>query len=250
MIPLKDVNPTRTAPVVTVLLIAACVAVYFFLEPVGKAAVFRHSTGASVQQADADFSYHYAAIPCELTRDRPLTTGDLEAGCERTPEGAPLFPKKNVWLAVLYSMFLHGSLLHIAGNMLFLWIFGNNVEDRMGHVRYLLFYLVAGAVATAAYVAVNFTSTEPLLGASGAIAGVMGAYLVFFPRARVRTLILLPPIILWPRIPAWVMLTLWLVSQFFLSPGSGVAWVAHVGGFAFGLLVGWVLSPRTRVRSA
>jgi membrane associated rhomboid family serine protease len=147
-------------------------------------------------------------------------------------------------------MFLHGSLLHIGGNMLFLWIFGNNVEDRFGHIPYLIFYLVAGVVATAVYVLFNPDSTAPLLGASGAIAGVMGAYLVLFPRAPIRTLILIPPIILWPRLPAWALLLFWFGSQFFISPGSGVAWVAHVGGFIFGALVGWAFRGREVTRVA
>jgi membrane associated rhomboid family serine protease len=245
VIPIKDTNPTVRRPVVTMFLIGVCVVVYFFVEPIGKVAFVRQSTSLSVQQADTDFTYEHAAIPCELIRDRPLTTGDLQSGCQRTRSGTPLFPHKNVWLAVLYSMFLHASLLHIAGNMLFLWVFGNNVEDRMGHIPYLIFYVAAGVVATGAFVLSSRYSTTPLLGASGAIAGVMGAYLVNFPRAPVRTLILIPPIILWPRLPAWLLLLFWLGSQFLISPNSGVAWVAHVAGFAFGAAVGWAWRSRT-----
>jgi membrane associated rhomboid family serine protease len=244
VIPLRDLNPTRRRPVVTVLLIGVCIGVYFFIEPAGRNAVM-HQTGAtSSQQADTEFTYEYAAIPCEVVHDRPLTASEVTNGCQRHAAGTPVFPHKNVWLAVLFSMFLHASLLHIGGNMLFLWIFGNNIEDRFGPVAYLIFYLVAGLFATGAYVLVNADSTVPLLGASGAIAGVMGAYLVFFPRAPIRTLILIPPIILWPRVPAWALLVVWFVSQFFLSPGSGVAWVAHVAGFAFGALVGMVVGSR------
>ncbi len=173
--------------------------------------------------------------------DRPLTADEVVGDCQAHPTGPPIYPHKNVWLAILFSMFLHASLLHIGGNMLFLWIFGNNVEDRLGHVGYLVFYLVAGVIATGAYILVNADSTVPLLGASGAIAAVMGAYLVSFPRARIRTLILVPPIILWPRLRAWVVLAFWFVSQFFLSPGSGVAWVAHVAGFTFGVLLAGAL---------
>jgi membrane associated rhomboid family serine protease len=243
VIPLRDVNPTRRRPVVTVVLIGVCIAVYFFVEPVGRLAVLHQTSATSSQQADAEFTYRYAAIPCELVHDRPLTTSEVTNGCQSNPSGAPVFPHKNVWLAVLFSMFLHASLLHIGGNMLFLWVFGNNVEDRFGHAAYLVFYLVAGVLATGAYVLFNASTTAPLLGASGAIAAVMGVYLVFFPRAPIRTLILFPPIVLWPRIPAWVLLVLWFISQFFLSPGSGVAWVAHVAGFAFGALVGLVVGP-------
>jgi membrane associated rhomboid family serine protease len=240
VIPLRDEKPTSTRPVITLLLIAVCVVVYFFVEPIGQVSLVGHSTSATAQQAANEFSYHYAAIPCELVRGRPVTPNDLQDGCRRQPEGVPLFPGKAIWLAVVISMFLHASLLHIGGNMLFLWIFGNNVEDKLGHVKYLLFYLLAGVVATAAYVASNALSTEPLLGASGAIAGVMGVYLVYFPRAPIRTLILIPPLILWPRVPAWLLLILWFVSQFFVSPGSAVAWTAHVGGFLFGAGIGWL----------
>ena len=243
MIPLRDRNPTARPAIVTLLLIAVCAAVYFLIEPAGRVATLHQTTAGSQQQADAEFTYQYAAIPCEVVHDKPLTDRELTNGCQSHPTGTPVFPHKNVWLALVVSMFLHASLLHIGGNMLFLWIFGNNVEDRMGHVGYLVFYLVAGLLATGAYIVVNSTSTVPVLGASGAIAAVMGAYLVFFPRAPVRTLILFPPIILWPRVPAWALLLVWFVSQFFLSPGSGVAWVAHVTGFAIGALTAWVIGP-------
>ena len=241
MIPLRDLNPTTRVPVVTLLLIAVCVVIYFFVEPVGRLATLHEQSATSSQQADTEFTYQYAAIPCEVVHDRPLTADEVVGDCQAHPTGPPIYPHKNVWLAVLFSMFLHASLLHIGGNMLFLWIFGNNVEDRLGHVGYLVFYLVAGVIATGAYILVNADSTVPLLGASGAIAAVMGAYLVSFPRARIRTLILVPPIILWPRLRAWVVLAFWFVSQFFLSPGSGVAWVAHVAGFTFGVLLAGAL---------
>ena len=134
-------------------------------------------------------------------------------------------------------MFLHGDLLHLGGNLLFLWVFGNNIEDRLGPLRYVAFYLAAGVVATVAHIAVQVDSTVPIIGASGAIAGVMGAYLMWFPWARVRTLFFIGFIPLWPRIPAFVPLVVWLVSQFFIGPDEGIAWVAHVGGFAFGIAV-------------
>ena len=158
------------------------------------------------------------------------------------PASREAFPRKNVFLAVLYSMFLHANLLHIAGNMLFLWIFGNNIEDRMGWIGYPIFYLVSGVVAAATQFAVGPNSTVPVVGASGAIAGVMGAYLVLFPRVRIRALIFIIP----ADVPAYVLLTFWFVLQFFTSPSSGVAWVAHVGGFVFGAIVAFVLRNRLR----
>ncbi len=142
-------------------------------------------------------------------------------------------------------MFLHGSLLHIAGNMLFLWIFGNNIEDRMGIGGYIGFYLLAGLVASAAHILVQPDSTVPVVGASGAIAGVMGAYLVLFPNVKIRSLIIVF-IILFRDISAKWLLGIWFVTQFFTSPNAGVAWVAHVGGFAFGALVALMLRDRLR----
>jgi membrane associated rhomboid family serine protease len=238
MIPLKDENPTVHRPIVTLLIIAVCACVYFFIQPIGQATLFRHTQSSAAQQADQQFTFSHAAIPCELTQDRPLGTNDIAANTCSAQPGNEIFPHKNVYLAVLYSMFLHGSLLHIGGNMLFLWIFGNNVEDRFGHIGYAAFYLVAGLAATAFYVLLQPHSVIPIIGASGAIAGVMGAYLVLFPRVSINSLILIPPIVLFRKIPAMWLLLFWLASQFLLSPGSGVAWTAHVGGFIFGAIVG------------
>jgi membrane associated rhomboid family serine protease len=157
-----------------------------------------------------------------------------------------VFPHKHVFLAVLSSMFLHGGLLHLGGNMLFLWVFGNNVEDRLGRVRYALFYVVAGVVATFTHVFLQPTSTIPVIGASGAIAGVMGAYLVWFPNARVLSLLFF----IIARIRAKWWLLIWFVSQFFVNPNEGVAWAAHVGGFVFGALVALVLRQRRQLASS
>ncbi len=147
-------------------------------------------------------------------------------------------------------MFLHGSLLHLGGNMLFLWVFGNNIEDEAGAFKYVVFYLIAGLVATATFVALDPTSTTPLIGASGAIAGVMGAYLVLYPNAPIVTVfIFIIPFI--RQISAKWLLGFWFISQFLLSQ-PGVAWTAHVGGFVFGVLVGlvWRASGRERAAAA
>jgi membrane associated rhomboid family serine protease len=149
-------------------------------------------------------------------------------------------PDKNVWLSAITSMFLHGSLLHIGGNMLFLWVFGNNVEDVFGKVGYALFYVAGGIAATLTHVALNLDSTVPVVGASGAIAAVMGAYLVLFPHAKVRTAIFFLLILVVNIRALWV-LGFWFVMQFFTSPEEGVAWAAHVGGFVFGVLVALVV---------
>jgi membrane associated rhomboid family serine protease len=246
VIPLKDDNPTSRVPWVTILLVAANVVIFVFVQR-------PYDRGLN----QARFSYEFAAIPCEVVSGRPLTgeevsetlhEGDSEA-CQSDGGGEaddPVFPDKQVYLSVLYSMFLHGSWLHIGGNMLFLWVFGNNIEDRMGPVPYLLFYLLAGLAAAAAHVAVQPNSTVPVVGASGAVAGVMGAYLVLFPNVPIRSLFFFLFIVMFRDIPAKWLLGFWFVSQFFINPAEGVAWVAHVGGFAFGALVAVVLRDRLR----
>lgn len=240
VIPLRDENPTTRFPIVTIALLVANIAIFFVVQ---------------ARQGDLEerrFLYEYAAIPCELIHGEPLSDR-LAVECDpgRAPPGVsatdlsarPLFPDKNVWLAALYSMFLHGGLLHLGGNMLFLWIFGNNIEDRLGPLLFAAFYLLAGFGATAAHVLSDSGSIVPVIGASGAIAGVMGAYLVWFPRARVLSLVPIFFIFTLVALPAVVVLVLWFLLQFLTSPDEGVAWVAHVGGFAFGAAVAWLLRP-------
>ncbi len=246
MIPLKDYNPTRHFPYVTVILIAINVGVFLFIQ----------RPFSSDEIRDARFSYQYAAIPCEVVEGRPLTdveidrtlrAGQDEACLRDADPGASreVFPEKSVWLAVVYSMFLHGGLLHIGGNMLYLWIFGNNIEDRMGSLPYLAFYLAAGVAAAAAHIFVQPSSTIPVVGASGAVAGVMGAYLVLFPNVPIRTLLIVLLVFI-RDFPAKWLLGFWFVLQFFTGEGSGVAWVAHVGGFVFGALIAFLFRERLR----
>jgi membrane associated rhomboid family serine protease len=243
VIPLKDYNPTRRFAVVTLLLIAVNVGVYVFVQ---------RPFDANTNQARLTFEV--AAIPCEVTQGRPLSNEEVfetvqnndDTACEHTAQADAVFPHKSVWLAVLYSMFLHGSWLHIGGNMLFLWIFGNNIEDRMGVVPYLGFYLMAGLVAAAAHILVQPNSTVPVVGASGAIAGVMGAYVVLFPNVKIRSLIIITIIPLFRDISAKWWLGFWFITQFFTNPAEGVAWVAHVGGFLLGALVALLLRDRLR----
>jgi len=254
MIPLHDDNPARQRAWMTLAIIIACCAVYFLVQPVGRQMVGRTTdAGTSSSCADLKFNLDHAAIPYEVTHARSFTTGSraqylTQVGCRRTAQ-TPL-PTKNVWESVVVSIFLHGGLLHLGGNMLFLWIFGNNIEDRLGRARYLVFYLGAGVVATAVQVVLSPSSTAPVIGASGAIAGVMGAYLVLFPRVRIKSLIILVVIPLIFSLRAFWWLGIWFVSQFFVSPSSGVAWGAHVGGFVFGLLVGAVLRSGPASRAA
>ncbi len=239
MFPWKDDNPTTRMPVVTLLLIAVNVIVYFLVQPIEVS-------------AGTDFIFETAAIPEEIVSGEPLSEAEFcavvqpeqisalgmpNALCDAPSVTTAAFPEKNVWLASVYSMFLHGGLLHLGGNMLFLWVFGNNIEDHFGPIRYLIFYLIAGIVATVAHVAGDLDSIIPVVGASGAVAGVMGAYAVWFPWARIRTLVIIIP----ANIKAWIVLLFWFASQFFISPSDGVAWLAHVGGFVFGLVIGAIV---------
>jgi membrane associated rhomboid family serine protease len=232
VIPLQDDNPTRTFPLVTVLLIVANVLVFLYEVSLGS------HTDTFIQSC--------AFIPAELVSGRDIPPPD----CVQPP-----------YLTILTSMFMHGGFLHIAGNMLYLWIFGNNVEESMGSFKYLLFYLFCGIVAALAqtFITLTFapsTADIPNLGASGAIAGVLGAYLVLFPGARVKTLIILGIFLSMTWIPAIVVLGLWFVLQFLQGVGSlgageaqgGVAVWAHVGGFVTGMILVKLLANRERGR--
>lgn len=209
MIPLRDDNPSSSAPVVTVLLILACLAIFVYV-----------SYGLGSEAAAALVLQTYGFIPAELSAPGGLAVE------------AP---------ALVTSMFLHGGWFHVIGNMWFLRIFGDNVEDRMGHVGFLVFYLLAGVIAALTHAWFNPASANPLIGASGAIAGVLGAYTVLFPRARIRSLAVLGFFVTTMRIPAFVFLPFWFLLQFvsglesLRGAGGGIAWWAHVGGFIAGI---------------
>jgi hypothetical protein len=225
LIPIHDNVPTRSFPLVTVLLIAANVAVWLFY-----------------QVPDLNGSVRELAFqPCEVNDSCPAGTAAGEG-----------------WFVTAFtSMFMHGSWLHIGGNMLFLWIFGNNVEDAMGKVRFFVFYILAGLAATALQTAVTLAAASgvdtaiPNLGASGAISGVLGAYLLLLPTAKVRVLVFLLLILFW-EVPAYLFLSFWFLFQLWeggfslLQPqaGGGVAFFAHVGGFVFGMATVYVFATR------
>ena len=225
MLPLRDNVPTRHFPIVTVALIAANAAVFLFWEDAG--------TQPGLNQSILDGAY----FPCEV-----------EGSCEGPGWSWPI--------NVLTSMFMHASWGHILGNMLFLWIFGNNVEDTLGRIRFIVFYLLGGIAATAAQTFVTLgygterDATVPNLGASGAIAAVLGAYLLLLPGASVLTAIFLGFFFFIQEIPAlfflgiWFLFQLFIGSQSFVAPeqGGGVAYFAHIGGFVFGLLAVWVFT--------
>ncbi|MBI4691064.1 MAG: rhomboid family intramembrane serine protease [Nitrospirae bacterium] len=223
MIPFKDDNPTRTFPFVTIGIIVINVLIYIWelISPSGEKYIV----------------FTFGAIPSNLISLK---------------QTQPLHPA----LTIFSSMFLHGGLLHIGGNMLYLWIFGNNIEDVLGHFRFLLFYLVSGIVAAYSHALAAPSSTIPMIGASGAVAGVLGAYILMFPRAKVHTLIFFGFFFDVVKIPALIVIGFWaiiqvangILSQGILSQG-GVAWFAHVGGFVAGLLTIKLWLPKRRFRA-
>jgi membrane associated rhomboid family serine protease len=250
MFPIGDQNePGRGPAFFTLAFIAINVAVFLLLQ--------LPESGSR----DQPFTYGYAAVPAEITTGEDLTEPQpIEIDGETF--GVPQAPGPNpIYLTLLTSMFMHGGWAHLLGNMLFLWIFGDNVEHRVGHIPYLLFYLVAGVIASLAQIAINPDSVIPTLGASGAISGVLGAYLVMFPQNRV-TIIAFRFIPF--QVPAIVAIGLWAVFQFISGFGAiavseqtgGVAYMAHIGGFIAGLIFGfvgrgiWGSGPRRDVRYA
>ena len=225
MIPLRDQNPGISFPGITIAIVLYTIAIYVFVQaPGGDDGIAR-----------------YAMIPCEVTSGDPLTIEELQTGECLSGSQPGAFPDKPVTFAIVASIFLHGGFAHLLGNMWSLWIFGNNVEDAFGKAKYLLFYLAAGIVAGLTSILLAPSSTIPIVGASGAIAGVMGVYLVIFPRSRISTWAVIVPL----AVPAWVFLGIWFATQFWIaSSTTNVAWEAHVGGFVFGLLVALVLRRR------
>lgn len=227
MIPIgDDPPPRRSFPVVTLTLIAVNIVVFIYELMLPNVDVLFRSAGVT---------------PLEFATGRDIP---------------PAAPYGIYYVTLLTSMFLHGGFLHIGSNMLFLWIFGDNVEDRLGHVRYLLFYVLCGLGASAAHIYFNWGSTIPSVGASGAIAGVLAGYFLLFPSASVRTLLFLGPFITMTRVPAIIMIGFWFVTQLLSGVAglgqteqtSGVAFWAHIGGFVVGLPLVLLMRPPERQR--
>jgi rhomboid family protein len=247
VIPIKDNIPTDRFPVVTVALIVINVVAYLL--------AIRHG-GSLISGPDTTEVVKYGAIPDALTHPGVhcglAVQGTQEAiRCVHAPVPGAIA----TWETPFTAMFMHASLLHIAGNMIFLWIFGNNVEDSMGPVKYLAFYILGGLAALGLQVAISPDSAVPTLGASGAIAAVLGGYIVLYPRARVLTLVIIIFFVTVIELPALVMLGIWFVEQAVFAAanlttpaggGGGVAYFAHIGGFAFGLLTVRLLVTRRK----
>ena len=240
MLPIKDDIPTRRFPVVTVVIIAINLIVFFGFQ-VSDISL----DGAQLKE---DVVVEYSAIPYEITHpgeECGLTaTGDVGCqGLEGIPSDVPAPDQPPAWLTVFFAMFMHGGLLHLGGNMLFLWIFGNNIEDSMNRGLFVGFYLLGGIVAMLAQTALDPDSAIPTLGASGAIAAVLGGYALLYPRARVLTLVIIIFFVTILRLPALLVLGLWFLLQLLdfstTQPldggGGGIAYLAHIGGFLFGL---------------
>jgi membrane associated rhomboid family serine protease len=224
IIPIGDDNPAHRPPVATIVIIGLCAAA--FLYQITLTAV-----------GEQRFAYRFGMIPARLfgtDLDGKLPIADI----------AP-------WLTIITSMFVHGNFMHLAGNMLFLWICGNNVEDRLGHARYVLFYLLCGVAAALLQAVVDTDSPIPMVGASGAISGVLGAYLILYPHARILILAWVAVL----RIRAVFAIGIWFIMQLLNAIASdpeegGVAWFAHIGGFLAGMALVFVFAPREPVRVA
>ena len=238
MFPLKDNIPTRRFPVITVAIIVINVLMFFGFQDATLSL-----SGAAVDEQNV---VEYGAVPYEITHPGDQCVGPTARSCADSAiverdTGLDLAP---TWLTILTSMFMHGGLLHIIGNMLFLWIFGNNIEDSMGPFRFIGFYVLGGLAAVLAQTVIDPNSTIPTIGASGAVAAVLGAYALLYPRARVVTLVFIIIIFTVIELPALVVLGLWFLLQLFygaaelsqpIGGGGGVAYFAHIGGFLFGL---------------
>jgi len=231
LLPLKDNIPTVHFPIVTIGLIVANVLAYLLWQQGGL------SFGEPSSQHYIDNVIDYGTIPYEV-----MNPGEQ---CPRPGAGPDACSADlggpSTWLTLLTSMFMHGGLIHLGGNMLFLWIFGNNIEDSMGRLKFVAFYLLGGLAATMAQVLIDTESTVPGIGASGAVAAVLGGYALLYPRARVVTLVIIIVFITVIELPALLILGLWFLLQLYdagqpvAGEGGGVAYFAHIGGFLFGL---------------
>jgi membrane associated rhomboid family serine protease len=247
--PIRDDIPTERFPILTVLIIIACTVVYFGFE----------RGGLGLGDTGNERVIEYGAIPYEVThpgKECGLTPAQTVA-CEGQEGVSGTAPDQALWYLTLFtSMFMHGGLLHLAGNMLFLWVFGNNIEDSMGRPRFVAFYLLGGLAALGAQILIDPNAAVPTVGASGAIAAVLGGYAILYPRARVLTVVFIIIFFTVVQLPALMVLGLWFLIQVaygasdlaqpLAGEGGGVAYFAHIGGFVFGLALIRLFADRAR----
>ncbi len=224
MIPISDINPARNVPVVSRIFIILSSLTFLFLQPKNNIDLL-------------NYFYKYAAIPCELINNLPISANQFyNNNCSLEPD-IVIFPDKNILLSIIVSLFLHANFLHILGNLWSFWIFGNNVEDKLGKIRFILFLFVSGVISIVGHSFLNVGNLNPIVGASGIVSALMGAYLYLFPNAKL--LVLVPFGVFFPTtIKAKYFMIFWLISQFIIAVQSNnISWEAHISGFLFGYLL-------------
>ena len=224
VIPISDINPARNTPIISRIFMFATVGVFLIIQPKNQIELF-------------NFFYQYSAIPCELVNFSPISESQFYNNDCFNNQSSSIFPEKNLLLSVIYANFFHANFIHILGNLWSFWIFGNNVEDKLGKFRFIIFLIFIGIISISVHTYLNQDSLIPIVGASGIVSGLMGAYVFMFPNARL--LVLVPFGFLFPTtIKAKFFMVFWFLSQILISiSDQNISWEAHVGGFVFGYLL-------------
>ena len=224
MIPISDINPAKNSPVISRIFMFITIGVFLLVQPKNQIDLI-------------NFFYQYSAIPCELITFSPLSESQFYSNDCLNNTTAPIFQNKNLVLSIVFANFFHANFIHILGNLWSFWIFGNNVEDKLGKVRFAIFIIIIGFLSIAVHIYLNQNSLTPIVGASGIVSGLMGAYVYMFPNARL--LVLVPFGFLFPTtIKAKFFMIFWFLSQILISiTDQNISWEAHVGGFVFGYLL-------------
>ena len=224
MIPISDINPAKNSPVISRIFMFITIGTFLLVQPKNQIDLI-------------NFFYQYSAIPCELITFSPLSESQFYSNDCSNNTTAPIFQNKNLVLSIVFANFFHANFIHILGNLWSFWIFGNNVEDKLGKVRFAIFIIIIGFLSIAVHIYLNQNSLTPIVGASGIVSGLMGAYVYMFPNARL--LVLVPFGFLFPTtIKAKFFMIFWFLSQILISiTDQNISWEAHVGGFVFGYLL-------------
>ena len=224
VIPISDINPARNTPVISRVFMISTVLVFILIQPKNQIELI-------------NFFYQYSAIPCELVNFAPLSESQFYNNSCFYDQFKVIFPSKNLYLSVILANLFHANFLHILGNLWSFWIFGNNVEDKLGKIRFILFLIVSGVISIVGHSLLNFGNLNPIVGASGIVSALMGAYLYLFPNAKL--LVLVPFGVFFPTtIKAKYFMIFWLISQFIIAiQSNNISWEAHISGFLFGYLL-------------